>query len=92
MQVTFVILEKEPRILNIFKKVINIENVKSVNYTINDDLKSIEIINSEVINLAGKEKIKGKLGKLDFEISPESFYQLNSKQTTVLYDHCCAKF
>lgn len=86
VQVTFVILEKEPRILNIFKKVINIENVKSVNYTINDDLKSIEIINSEVINLAGKEKIKGKLGKLDFEISPESFYQLNSKQTTVLYD------
>src|SRR5690606_38082440 len=37
-------------------------------------------------NLAGKERIKGKLGKLDFEISPESFYQLNSKQTTVLYD------
>src|SRR5690554_5355750 len=86
VQVTFVILEKELRILNIFKKVINIENVKSVNYTINDDLKRSEIINSEVINLAGKEKIKGKLGKLDFEISPESFYQLNSKQTTVLYD------
>lgn len=86
VQVTFVIREAEPRILNIFKKVINIENVKSVNYSINDDLKSIEIINGEVINLAGKEKIKGKLGKLQFEISPESFFQLNSKQTITLYD------
>lgn len=86
VQVTFVIREAEPRILNIFKKVINIENVKSVNYSINDDLKSIEIINGEVINLAGKEKIKGILGKLQFEISPESFFQLNSKQTITLYD------
>jgi len=85
-QVTFVIREKEPRILNIFKKVINIPGVKSVNYSINNDLKSIEIINSEVINIAGKEKIRGKLGKLDFEISPDSFFQLNSKQTITLYD------
>ena len=86
VQVTFVIMEEEPRILNIFKNVIKLDNIKSVNYTINNDTKAIEMINNKVINLAGSEKIKGKLGRLDFEISPESFFQLNTKQSIVLYD------
>lgn len=86
VQVTFVLMEEEPRILNIFKQILKIDNIKSVNYTINNDTKAIEIINNKVINIAGKEKINGKLGRLDFEISPDSFFQLNTKQSTVLYD------
>jgi 23S rRNA (uracil-5-)-methyltransferase RumA len=86
VQVTFVLMEEEPRILNIFKQIIKLDNIKSVNYTINNDPKSIEMITGKVINLVGSKKIKGKLGKLDFEISPESFFQLNTKQSVVLYD------
>jgi len=86
VQATFVLMEEEPRILNILKHVIKLDNIKSVNYTINNDVKAIEMINNKVINISGSDKIKGKLGKLDFEISPQSFFQLNTKQSIVLYD------
>jgi len=87
VQVTFVLVKPEPRLLNILKKVIKIDNIESVNYTINSDLKTNEIITNQIINLEGKEKIKGKLGYLEFEISADAFFQLNTKQTTVLYDN-----
>ena len=85
-QVTFVLMKEEPRIIKIFKDVLKIDNVKSVNYTINNDPKSIEIISDKVINIAGSEKVNGTLGDLKFNISPNSFFQLNEKQTTKLYD------
>lgn len=86
VQVTFVLQEQEKRIINILKDVINIGNIVSVNYTINNDPKSIEIISGKVVNIAGKEKITGKLGDLKFNISPQSFFQLNNTQTITLYD------
>ena len=86
VQVTFVLNEPEKRILNILKDVIKIDKVISVNYNINNDPKSIEIISGKVHNIAGEEKINGKLGHLDFQISPQSFFQLNNKQTIKLYD------
>lgn len=85
-QVTFVLNEAEPRLLKILKQAIKIENVKSVNYSINSDPHTVEIITGEVINLAGEKKIKGKLGHLDFLISPSAFFQLNTKQALVLYE------
>ena len=86
VQVTFVLMKEEPRILKIFKDVLKIENVKSVNYTINNDPKSVEIISNKVINICGSEKINGTLGDLKFNISPDSFFQLNEEQTIKLYD------
>ena len=86
VQVTFVLQEEEKRIIHILKDVLKIGNIVSVNYTINNDPKSVEIINGKVINIAGKEKINGKLGDLNFEISPQSFFQLNNTQTIALYD------
>ena len=86
VQVTFVLMKEEPRILKIFKDVLKIENVKSVNYTINNDPKAVEIISNKVINICGSEKINGTLGDLKFNISPDSFFQLNEEQTIKLYD------
>jgi 23S rRNA (uracil-5-)-methyltransferase RumA len=86
VQATFVLMKEEQRIINILKKITKLDNIKSVNYTINSDPKSIEIINNKVINIAGVDKIKGKLGKLDLLISPEAFFQLNTKQSIVMYD------
>ena len=86
VQATFVLNEAEHRLINILKDVIKIDNVESVNYTINNDPKSVEIISGKVINIAGSEQIEGKLGHLNFKISPQSFFQLNSEQTTQLYD------
>lgn len=86
IQATFVLMHEDKRLTGILKDVLKIKNVVSVFYTINSDPKSIEIISSSVNLIAGKEKIDGKLGKLEFTISPDSFFQLNSKQTIKLYD------
>lgn len=86
IQATFVLTKEDKRLEKILKDVIKIENIKSVLYTINSDPKSIEIISDKVILLAGNEKINGTLGKLEFKISPDSFFQLNSSQTIKLYD------
>lgn len=86
VQVTFVLVKEEKRLLGILKKVDRIANITSVNYSINDDPKAIGIITGPVINLSGTEKINGTLGKLKFQISPNSFFQLNTKQTIALYD------
>ena len=86
-QVTFVLMKYEERILKILKDVIKLDKrIKSVNYSINDDVKSIEILGKEVRLINGKEKIDGKLGSLDFAISPSAFFQLNTSQTIVIYD------
>lgn len=86
VQVTYVLCEEEKRIINILKKTIEIDNVVSINYSINNDPKAIEIMPNNVVNIGGKETVTGKLGHLTFNISPKSFFQLNSLQTTVLYD------
>ncbi|HKM29305.1 MAG TPA: 23S rRNA (uracil(1939)-C(5))-methyltransferase RlmD [Bacilli bacterium] len=86
VQVTFVLMKEEQRLINILKRVGEIANITSVNYTVNNDPKSIEIISGIVRRIAGKEKIKGRLGELDFYISPDSFFQLNTKQMVVLYE------
>lgn len=86
VQATFVFIKEDKRLEKILKDIIKIKNIKSVFYTINPDPKSIEIISGKVNLIAGSEKIKGKLGKLEFNISPDSFFQLNSSQTIKLYD------
>lgn len=86
VQVTFVLMKEEPRLLRILKDVLKIENVKSVNYTINNDPKATEIISGKIINIAGTERIKGTLGDLTFNISADSFFQLNEVQTIKLYN------
>ena len=44
------------------------------------------LYNTKIINVKGKEAIEGKIGGLKFKISPKAFFQLNTKQTVVLYD------
>ena len=87
VQATFVLMNEDKRII---KAISNIQKeiplIKSVFYTINSDPKSIEIISGKCILVSGKEKIEGRLGHLKFEISPDSFFQLNLKQTIKLYD------
>jgi 23S rRNA (uracil1939-C5)-methyltransferase len=86
VQATFVLMEKEPRLIGILKKVGSYANLTSVNYSINSDPKAIEIISGPVYKLTGTDRIKGKLSDLEFMISPDSFFQLNTKQTIILYE------
>ena len=85
-QVTLVIRKLDVKLEKAMKKISKIENVKSVYYTINSDLKNIELFGNETVQYAGNKEIKGKLGDLNFLISPKAFFQLNEKQTKVLYE------
>ena len=85
-QVTYVLNNRDDKVVQTLNKVLELPYVKSVNFTINNDPKAIEIITNEVVHYKGTEKIHGKLGHLDFYISPTAFFQLNMDQTVVLYD------
>ncbi len=50
-----------------------------------DDV-SLDIYGKEIKEYAGRGFIKDKIGKLDFEVSPRSFYQINKTCTKLLYD------
>ncbi len=86
-QITFVLMKYEERLIKILKNVITLDGrIKSVNYSVNNDPKNVEILGKEVVLINGEEKIKGMLGDLEFSISPSAFFQLNTKQTKVIYD------
>lgn len=53
----------------------------AINSKHNDSLDGID-----PILYKGKEFLKEQLGKLNFKISPKSFFQTNSRQTKVLYE------
>ncbi len=82
IQVTFVLFKEDKRLIKVLEKI----NLNSVYYSINSDPKSIEIFGEKLIKVKGNDSIEGKLGALKFKISPKAFFQLNTKQTIVLYD------
>ncbi len=59
-------------------------SLESVMLNINKK-KGSQIMGSECVPLAGKQTILETIGNLTFELSPMSFYQVNSMQTEKLY-------
>lgn len=51
-----------------------------------EDFETFATVNKGFTHMVGKPYIEDKIGSLTFKIGPESFYQVNSKQATVLYD------
>lgn len=82
VQVTFVLYREDKKAIQVLKSL----PFSSLNYSINNDPKSIEIFGKEVICVKGNAYIEGNLNHLTFKISPTAFFQLNTKQTLVLYE------
>ncbi len=82
VQVTFVLFKDDKKLIRLLSKL----NLQSIYYSINSEPKSIELFGEKVILVKGKEAVEGKLGGLKFKISPKAFFQLNTKQTEVLYN------
>ncbi len=59
--------------------------VTSFSYNINREKTNV-ILGNKTVNIYGGEKIKDTLCGLTFEISPESFYQVNHSQAERLYE------
>ncbi len=83
VQVSFIMTRLDHKLINVLQDL----NVASANYSINADPKSIEIFGSEVVNVKGDKTINGMLGNLNFKISPQAFFQLNTLQTETLYSN-----
>lgn len=60
--------------------------ITSLLYVINQK-KNDTMFDQDIVTFAGKDHIVEKMGDLDFKIGPKSFYQTNSAQAKILYDH-----
>ena len=87
IQVTLILFKNDKRTIDIAKNLIGIENIVSVYISINNDPDALESFGKEIFLIAGNETIVEKLGELQFNLLPTSFFQLNLKQTEVLYDN-----
>ncbi|ABP66103.1 RNA methyltransferase, TrmA family [Caldicellulosiruptor saccharolyticus DSM 8903] len=77
---------KVPENLETIKKDIlnNFSKIKSLYLNLNPKRTNV-ILGDEDILIWGSSTIKDRIGNLTFEISPKSFFQVNSMQTEVLY-------
>jgi len=87
-QVTIVYAYKrlDGKLAKLAKDIMKIEHVVSVAKTYHDTYDDGLIIQKECVILEGKETITETIGKFKFELSPESFFQLNPVQTENLYE------
>ncbi len=67
------------------EKLKNIENIKSIYHNINSEKTNVHMGKKNRL-LWGSETIKETLCGIDFNISPLSFFQVNTKQTERLYE------
>lgn len=86
VQVCFVCLEKTPRIKELADKIMQIPEVASVYENFNEK-RNGPIFGSETNHLAGKEFIVESIGRIKYNLTPTTFFQLNPQQTKVMYDY-----
>lgn len=86
-QVCLVTTKKEiPKKAELVQGIKNLDSsIVSITQNINPSKTSL-IFGDDTIVLDGKETIHEKLGELAFDLSSRAFFQLNPKQTVVLYD------
>lgn len=76
---------KLPKAKELVEALIQIENMTSVSYSINEKNTNV-IMGTEIVPLWGKETIQDAIDDISFSISPLSFYQVNPVQTKKLYE------
>ena len=63
-----------------------IGEISSIYYTINTNKKYINAMENELVHIYGKKVLNAKIAGLKLVFTPKSFYQLNTKQSEVLYN------
>lgn len=66
------------------ERLIKIQGMTSVCLNINKKKTNV-ILGEKVVNLFGPGYLEDKIGEVTFQISPQSFFQVNPSQTEVLY-------
>ncbi|MDT2758320.1 23S rRNA (uracil(1939)-C(5))-methyltransferase RlmD [Enterococcus xiangfangensis] len=82
--------KKLPKVNPLIREITNrLPEVVSIMQNIQDKKTSV-VMGDETIHLWGKEVINEKINEVSFELSPRAFFQLNPKQTKVLYQEAIA--
>lgn len=84
IMVVFVTQEATWRLSELVKQLMREPNVVSVYHNINTNLKVMLGRNFRL--LEGKETIEDTIGSFHYQISPQSFFQVNNEQAKVLYE------
>jgi 23S rRNA (uracil-5-)-methyltransferase RumA len=85
--VCIVCFEKSDKVNELAKEVIKLDNVIGVYKSFNNNLDSgAEIVGKDIELLEGKACIVETLGKIKYQIYPNTFFQLNSEQAEAMYD------
>ena len=83
IMIVFVTQNNAWKMGNLAQKVLELPNVVSVYHNINTNPKLM--LGRKFHLLAGKETITDVIGEIRYEISPQSFFQVNNEQADVLY-------
>lgn len=73
-----------PHANKLTERLIKIQGMTSVCLNINKKKTNV-ILGEKVVNLFGPGYLEDKIGEVTFQISPQSFFQVNPSQTEVLY-------
>ncbi len=85
--VCLVCFEKNDKVKELAEKVSKLDNVIGVYRSFNNSLESgAEIVGKDIELLEGKPYIVETLGKIKYQIYPNTFFQLNSLQAEAMYD------
>lgn len=76
--------KKLPGARALVEKLCEIPGMKSISYSINMEKTNV-IMGKEIVNLWGDTCITDYIGSVRYQISPQSFYQVNPVQTEKLY-------
>ena len=86
IQVSFICLKKSNRLLDLCDALMKKEpNIVSVYEVINNDLKKPGFFTSKMTLLRGKETIDELLNGHHYELRPDAFFQLNTRQADRFY-------
>lgn len=83
LQVTLTLSELNKKVEKLFEKLMGVENIIELHYSINKDPRS-EIMKNTIL-VHRKREYKDSIDNLQFKISPRSFFQTNSIMTGELY-------
>lgn len=84
--VCIICAEKNSKIKELAKRVINISGVKSVYESFNNSKKENTFFGDEINHLEGDKFIVETIGKIKYRIYPNTFFQLNTLQAEKMYD------
>lgn len=83
LQVTLTLSELNKKVEKLFEKLMEVENVIEIHYSINKDPRS-EIMKNTIL-VHRKREYQDNIDNIQFKISPRSFFQTNSLMTGELY-------